>query len=126
MILLVQGRDSKSAGSCYEMILPISGSRGYYGFINVSDPFSWGVKGPPLPDADCLDGDMIMCLLADQGIQGNILLKFEISPFLYQLIARNVGAIGPGRAFGPLWISSHCRNSTPKTGRAPTTDERTK
>ena len=65
---------------------------------------------------------MIMCLLADQGIQGNILLKFR---FFYHLIARNVGAIGISRAFGPLWISSHCRNSTPKTRRAPTTDEGT-
>ena len=48
------------------------GEKGYYQFNNISDPIIWGPKGAPAPDADCLDGDMIMCLLADQGIQGNI------------------------------------------------------
>lgn len=48
------------------------GAKGYYAFINISDPIIWGQKGAPAPDADCLDGDMIMCMLADQGIQGMI------------------------------------------------------
>ena len=43
--------------------------RGFYGFLNVtSKDIEWGPLGKPSPDADCLDGDMIMCLLADQGI----------------------------------------------------------
>ena len=42
--------------------------KGFYGFLNVtSKNIEWGPLGKPLPDADCLDGDMIMCLLADQG-----------------------------------------------------------
>ena len=43
--------------------------RGFYGFLNMtSKDIEWGPLGKPSPDADCLDGDMIMCLLADQGI----------------------------------------------------------
>ena len=42
--------------------------KGFYGFLNVtSKDIEWGPLGKPAPDADCLDGDMIMCLLADQG-----------------------------------------------------------
>ena len=47
---------------------------GYHSFFNLSQKIIWGSKGRPKPDADCLDGDMIMCLLADQGIQGIFLL----------------------------------------------------
>jgi len=48
-----------------------SDENGIYSMWNISDePITWDRRGAPAPDADCLEGDVIMCLLAEQGIQG--------------------------------------------------------
>lgn len=47
---------------------------GIYTMWNISaDSIAWDHRGGPKPDADCLHGDVIMCLLAEQGIQGTLI-----------------------------------------------------
>ena len=69
--------------------------------INYSKDIEWGPLGKPSPDADCLDGDMIMCLLAGQGI---FLHLWRYEPSIIQSNA--------SRANGPFGVvENKIRNS---------------
>ena len=95
--------------------------KGFYSIWNISEEgITWDHRGAPLPDADCLHGDVIMCLLAEQARLYNLIFWWLIK-FLYNLLkifsneifekvklrnSRNVGALGSGGAFGPLRCGS--------------------
>ena len=98
-----------------------SPEKGFYSIWNISEEgITWDHRGAPLPDADCLHGDVIMCLLAEQVRLYNEIFWWLIE-FLYNLLkkfsnqifekvklrnSRNVGALGSGGAFGPLRCGS--------------------
>ena len=102
--------------------------RGFYGFLNMtSKDIEWGPLGKPSPDADCLDGDMIMCLLADQGIFLH-LRRYEPSiiqsnasrangPFgvvenKIKRNSRNLGIVSTCWFISSLWYCSYCCDIT--------------